>query len=1379
MKRLSFSSLRTNLTFWFLIIALVPLLAAMLIAYQQNRKAFEQESVNKLSAVRDLKVNQIEIWLKERKGDFRTFALNTDTKLLTQIVENSSDLHEDAKKQIRFLLHNYQKAYSVYEEIYIVNSKTGIVEISTNPANEGANKSSESYIIKAIQKDKIHIDPIYYSAEAGMNLLTMSAPLYQEWGANSNTIAVLVANISLENSLYPLMLMRNGMGKTGETLLINKDKLVLNELRWYEHAPLRLSINTEGVRNALDGKTGAIITLDYRGEKVVLAYTYLPETEWAFIAKQDWAELEKETKTMGNMFLMLFFISGLFIISVVYFVSKSISSPIILLSKDIRKIADGDFSVRNTVQSKDEIGQLAQAINRTVESIESRDKIRNGISVLSETLIGNADLKSYSEKMLRQLMKLSSAQMVVFYRLNDKLNLFELFDSIGANTNLIKPFQAERPAGEFGNAIANKEIYHLKNLPDDTQFKFLTSAGEIVPKEIISVPFLNNSGEVIGLVSLVKLEKFSPETIEVLQLSGNALSASYSILVAAEQTAKLAEKLALSNQKLEGQSEELQQQTEELRQQAEELLSSADELQLQNQELIAQRKQVEESSRLKSEFLSNMSHELRTPLNSINALSRVLSMQAKSRLTEEENNYLEVVERNGKRLLALINDILDLSKVESGKVELQPEKLNLFFVLSQVIESVQPLARQKNVELRCDSCNDKIEIETDKDRLHQVITNIVGNAVKFTDKGNVLISVSSDAHEVHIRVKDTGIGISKEMLPFIFDEFRQADGSISRSYEGTGLGLAIAKKLVKILKGSISVESIQGQGSVFTITLPTKWKGEEAIENAGLTIDSISEEFNKRILVVDDDLNEANKIANSLKLYGFQVSISNSGKEALAFAEKYKPFAITLDLIMPEMDGFEVLQKLKSNPKTANIPVIVISVSDDRQTSFALGSVGYLSKPIDPRSLLAEIYRLNVGAVTTVMVVDDNPIDRKMVHDMLELENIRSVLVESGQQCLEMLSHRLPDILILDLMMPEMSGFEVLNQIRNNPKTTDLPVIIVTSKDLTSSDKQKLTGNAMNVLSKSGLTPQKLLFDINRIFRALKNKIETENAYQQENTSKRVLLVEDNEIAVIQIQKVLEQEGIQVDVAANGKQAIDYIKQIIPNGIILDLMMPEMDGFGVLESIRSTNKTKKLPVMILTAKNLTKSDLTRLSFNNVFQLLQKGDIDSESLLNTVRAMLRIQIELPTKLEEKASIENASFENQRTETNKQNAEQRILSIEDNFDNRLTVSAIVKGKYTLLEAVDGEEGLQKAIEELPDLILLDLSLPKMGGIEVVKELKLNPKTQAIPVIALTSRAMKNDKEEILEAGFDDYIAKPIDPETLLSRIEKWLNPKNIKG
>jgi CheY-like chemotaxis protein len=295
----------------------------------------------------------------------------------------------------------------------------------------------------------------------------------------------------------------------------------------------------------------------------------------------------------------------------------------------------------------------------------------------------------------------------------------------------------------------------------------------------------------------------------------------------------------------------------------------------------------------------------------------------------------------------------------------------------------------------------------------------------------------------------------------------------------------------------------------------------------------------------------------------------------------------------------------------------------------------------------------------------------------------------------------------------------------------------------------------------------------------LKNKIETENAYQQENTSKRVLLVEDNEIAVIQIQKVLEQEGIQVDVAANGKQAIDYIKQIIPNGIILDLMMPEMDGFGVLESIRSTNKTKKLPVMILTAKNLTKSDLTRLSFNNVFQLLQKGDIDSESLLNTVRAMLRIQIELPTKLEEKASIENASFENQRTETNKQNAEQRILSIEDNFDNRLTVSAIVKGKYTLLEAVDGEEGLQKAIEELPDLILLDLSLPKMGGIEVVKELKLNPKTQAIPVIALTSRAMKNDKEEILEAGFDDYIAKPIDPETLLSRIEKWLNPKNIKG
>ncbi|HAG15097.1 MAG TPA: hypothetical protein DCG69_01035 [Bacteroidales bacterium] len=1378
MKRLSFSNLRTNLTFWFLIIALVPFLAAMLITYQQSSKAFEAESKNKLAAVRDLKANQIEMWLKERKGDLRTFALNTDPKLLIHIIDNPSNLHTDEKKLIRSLLHNYQKAYSVYEEIYIVNSKTGIVEISTNTAHEGSNKKSESYITEAIRKDKIHIEPIYYSAEAGMNLLTMAAPLYQEWGANSNTIAVLVANISLENSLYSMLLSRDGLGKTGETLLINKDKLALNELRWRDRAPLKLTVNTEPVRNALEGKPDAIIALDYRGEKVVSAYTYLPETEWVFIAKQDWAELQKDTKVMGNMHLLLFLISGFLIVVVVYFVSKSISSPIISLSKDIRKISEGDYSIRNTLQSKDEIGQLAQAINLTVESIGSRDEIRNAISILSETLIGNDDRKHYSEKMLRQLLKLSSAQMIVFYSLNNKLNVFEHFDSIGANRNLIEPFAAENAAGEFGNALANKTIFHLKNLPEATQFKFLTSAGEIIPKEIISIPFLNNSQEVIALVSIVKLEKFSPESIEVLQLSWNALSASYSNLLASEQTAKLAEKLSVLNQKLEAQAEELQQQAEELRLQSNELQNSADELQMQNQELIAQRKQLEESTRLKSEFLSNMSHELRTPLNSINALSRVLSMQAKSRLTEEENNYLEVVERNGKRLLALINDILDLSKVESGKIELQPKKLKLSSVLMQVIESIQPLAKQKNVELHCDSCDKKIEIETDEDRLHQVITNIVGNAVKFTDKGNVRVSVFSDSNIVRILVKDTGIGISKEMLPFIFDEFRQADGSITRSYEGTGLGLAIAKKIVIALQGTISVDSEIGEGSLFTIALPIQWNGEKASENVVWQENDQFDEPQKRILIVDDDLNVANKIANSLALAGYQSMICSSGKEALSLAEKYKPFAMTLDLIMPEMDGFEVLQKLKENPATANIPVIVISVSDDKQTSFALGAVGYLSKPIDPQSLIAEINKLNFGAAT-VMVVDDSPIDRRVIQEMLEAENIGSILVESGRQCLEMLSHRLPDILILDLMMPEMNGFELLDHIRNNSKTADLPVIIVTSKDLTSSDKQRLVGKVKTVLSKSSLTSPKMCSEIKRILRALESDIAPENPNQQNNKSNRVLLVEDNEIAVIQIQKVLEQEGIQVAVATNGKQALDFIKHTIPIGIILDLMMPGMDGFSVLEEIRSTNETKKLPVMILTAKNLTKNDLSRLSANNVFQLLQKGDIDTESLLNTVRAMLGIQIGLPTKLGEKASREYVSLETQRTETHKQNAEQKILLIEDNIDNRLTVIAIVNGKYTMIEAVDGEEGLQQATEEMPDLILLDISLPKMDGLEVVRILKSNPNTQAIPVIALTSRAMKNDEEEILEAGCDDYLAKPIDPEALLGRIEKWLNPTDKKG
>ena len=1373
MKRFTFSTIHSNLTFWFLILALLPLIVVMFITYKVRTQTFEETTYEKLSAIRDLKVLQVESWLNERKGDFGTFIKNTDKKILNEALKENKSTRPDnsSKDRIRSVLHNYQNTNPIYENMFIINRKTGIVAISSDPAAEGHDRKDEACFLNAIISDKIVLGEIFYSPETGNYLLPFSLALHASAEKTSEITGVLVAYIDLKNSLYSVLLNRTGLGKTGETLILNKDRIALNELRWYEKAPLQLHLNTLPALYSSQGKTGVLLAYDYRGVKVLSAYTYIPDTGWGFVCKQDWSELNESNVAMNKFLMILLILSAILIVVIVYFVSISISSPIVELNTDTQKIASGDYTVRNSVKSHNELGRLGESINFMVKSIESRVAIEKGVSAISEAMIGHLLREQYADKTLKQLLKVTGADMAVFYALNEQETEFEPFDSIGADKKLLEPFLAEKPEGEPGIALAQKNIHHLKNLPADTRFRYKTSAGEIIPREFITIPVKNNTDKVIAFISLVSVSRFSAEVPEMLQQSWNVINTSYTNLVVSEQTAILASTLLQSNQKLEAQAEELQEQSEELQHQARELQKSSDELLMQNQELEMQRIQVEETTRLKSEFLSNMSHELRTPLNSINALSHVLIRQASHKLSAEENEYLIVVERNGKRLLALINDILDLSKVEAGKIELQPRPLSLNALINQVADNLQPLVKQKNIAMTFESPGESIDIETDESRLDQVLVNVIGNAVKFTDKGGVTISLSKDEKAIHIEVKDTGIGISQDAIPYIFDEFRQVDGSTSRSYEGTGLGLAIANKLVHALHGKIAVESTLGKGSAFTISLPLKWEWSIEPEIFSPSIQPEADQLKKTILVVDDDPKIVKQISSSLDDAGYHTIGTTSGKEALKLAGQYKPYAITLDIVMPDMDGLEVLQYLKSNPETTHIPVIVISISDDKQASLALGAVGYITKPVDRQALIREIRKLNPNPAT-IMIVDDNPVDRRQIHDILQKENMYDIEAESGPRCLELLRIHQPDVLVLDLVMPGMDGFEVLDVIRKKPETRDLPVIVVTAKDLTSHDREILSGKVSTVLNKSSMAPEKILVEIKRILAQIEDtKLAVANPVIQ-NPIKRILIVEDNEIAVIQVKKILEKEGLAVDVASDGKHALEYVQHTIPDGIILDLMMPGINGFELLEIIRNTKETRKLPVLILTAKNLTKHDLSRLSANNVQQLIQKGDVNPLELLNKVKTMLGID-PLTGSVNVNSDASHQHFiqpsESVRDENDKR---PRILVVEDNTDNRLTIRAILGEKYIVAEANSGEEGLLKTRSELPDLVLLDISLPIMNGLEVVKLLKNNDATKHIPVIALTAKAMKNDRETIIEAGCDEYVAKPIDQEELITKIERLL-------
>jgi len=1253
MKKFRFKSMRSRLVTWFLILAIVPLITGMGVVYYRQASSIKENATQKLTAVRDLKVEAVNAWLDERINDVESIAGDPRIRDLEQKVIREN-LNQDDIRRLRAMerdiLSYYLEAGPEYREVFIIDSDTGKILASTNPSVEGTERINDTYFTEPMRTRQLYIKDVYYSETTKKPAMTFSAPIFCLAHNGKHIVGILVARMDLGHSLYTLLLERTGMGRTGETLIVNKDLVALNELMDYKEAPLKLKIKAEPARNAAMGRTGIIEATDYQNTKVLAAYTHIPRTGWGFVAKQDMAEIYAPIKAMMVNFIILIFGTILAAIIVAFFLSRYISTPLTEMAATTQKMRKGNFSARNLITGADELAGLAETFNTMAESIELHEELRKINDEITQTLVDAKNLEAFRVNILKKLVKVTGSQMGAYFRLDRDTNIFEPFSSIGVTPGLLKPFDSSTLEGELGMVVEKKKITSIKDIPEDSIFKFRTFTGTILPKEIISIPIIIDD-VVSGIVCLASIKPYPEKVLDIMEQPwttgfGTALSNMW----ANAETKKLVKELEESNQELQSQSEELQQQSEELQE--------------QNVELEVQRQQVEEANRLKSEFMSNMSHELRTPLNSVMALSRVIAMQAGEKLSEEEMEYLEIIGRNGKKLLSLINDILDLSKIEAGRMDVTPKPFSVTSTIGVVVESLSLLAKENGTEMKEDIAPDLPNIESDEGRVYNILQNLAGNAVKFTRGGNVTVSARGDAEKIHVEVRDTGIGIPSDALPYIFDEFRQVDGSTSRQYEGTGLGLAIAYKTARLLGGDISVESTLGAGSTFTLTLPVACQGlTQVLDIVTLPSSEIARQSQKTVLVVDDDPAACDMISGYLSQEGYRTITAQSGREALRLAEKHHPFAITLDIIMPEMDGFETLQRLKETPATKDIPVIVVSISEDRETGFALGATGYIAKPVDRGALISEISRIGGPAPDTVMIVDDNEIE-----------------------------HHAP----------------------------------VTKSEL----------------------------------------------------SRRILLVEDNEAAIIQVKAVLENEGYIVDATRGGKEALDYIKETIPDGIILDLMMPDVDGFEVLENIRGRKETARIPVLILTAKDLTRQDMKKLSANNIQQLIQKGDVDREGLLFKTKLMLGTRAG-----NSKLGTRNLKFDTQKSgakhrETrNPQSAIRTsktptILIVEDNPDNMTTMKALLKGRYNLTEATDGEEGLRKAIEESPDLVLLDIALPGMDGYEVAK--KIRKKMDNITIIAVTGHAMKGDREAILDAGFADYVSKPVDPEEILEKIEKWLLP-----
>ncbi|MCH2300947.1 MAG: response regulator, partial [SAR324 cluster bacterium] len=523
-----------------------------------------------------------------------------------------------------------------------------------------------------------------------------------------------------------------------------------------------------------------------------------------------------------------------------------------------------------------------------------------------------------------------------------------------------------------------------------------------------------------------------------------------------------------------------------------ELKEREEDLTVNNEKLLKAREEAQNANQAKSQFLANMSHELRTPLNAVIGLTEMLKEDAED---DENEDYLEPLDRihnASKHLLTLINDILDLSKIEAGKIELFEEEFSLPKMVEDVIETSKPLAEKNDnrIEIRMDQ--DLDSIYADQTRVRQIILNLISNACKFTEKGEVHIEVRKilevETDLIEISVRDTGIGLSEEQQQKLFQAFTQADSSTTRKYGGTGLGLTITRQLSRLMGGDVTVESELGKGTKFTASLRLK-RSDSSTSDQVLPAKP-KPEFSKedgssrKILIIDDDPTVRELMRRQLERDGFEVHSASDGKEGITKAREIKPDLITLDILMPDLDGWSVLRSLKADPEVSSIPVVMASILDEKNKGFSLGAADYLSKPLERERLIGSIRNLiGEGEGKKVMLVDDDPGMRLSVREALSRSGYEVLEAENGSQAITLLQEKdtAPDIILLDLIMPIMNGFEFLEKFRNDLQSP-IPVIVITSADLTDEEKQYLSGEVVRVLQKSDVGNSEIINEIKDFF---------------------------------------------------------------------------------------------------------------------------------------------------------------------------------------------------------------------------------------------------------------------------------------------------------
>ncbi len=1358
LSRLNNMAIRPKLVTAFILTGILPLIITGYYGSILATNALEEKSFSQMAAVQALRTGHLEAVFRQRFLDLKRLAKSNQMLTLSQ---NLIRYHDRKGVSPDFISRVYKTTISENighlkrfedsfgcSDVLIIGREFGRILFSINHQDIVGQQMNQSAwsgtrlalayntVVKTQQGAVIDFSP--FEPDGGRETAFFAEPVTDNEG---RVISIVIAKLSPE-FIGKFMESRKGLGNTGESYLLYYDRLnerfeLRSEIKSLGEGAYVLGFSlgrtldywADALEKGFEGGSGTYT--DSADNTVLAAYNKLdiPGLNWYLISKIDQYEVDDTVrkilgKTMG-LSVVLIAIIGLG----AYFLARTISTPIIKGVEFAHAIAKGNFSSTINISQRDELGKLAGSLNHMARTLKESDWLKQGKEGLDRTLRGELNEKELGRRFISFVCKHIGSDMGALYIFDD--DLFHLYASYSfsdrkGNFNTLKPGE-----GLVGQAAVEKQIIIFTDVEDDAP-PINYGVGQKPAKSYMIVPLVFEE-TVLGVFLLGSqtrftdldktfIEQIMKNTAILLNTAKSRQTINALLKEAQDRQKELKEKnttleeqtqaLRESQAELQAQqeelrvvNEELEEQTRALRESEAELQAQQEELQVTNEELEEQAQALEEqkenihkknidlleaqesiqakaeeleiASKYKSEFLANMSHELRTPLNSILILSQLLSGNKDANLTEKQVESTRAIHASGEDLLTLINEILDLSKVEAGKVELMPEELPLKTLMADIERIFRDLAQEEETEFQIETHSVSVShtMYTDPLRLQQVLRNLLTNAFKFTDKGQVVLNISrpdealcrgydfTPQTALAFAVRDSGIGIPKEQQAVIFEAFQQADGSTSRKYGGTGLGLSISRELAKLLGGFIMLESEEGQGSVFTVVLPERIPAKTAPTDPAATHpatvpaektappadkppapvprkqpaagDFVEDDRkdthpeDKSLLIIEDDPNSAKIMRDFSRERGFKCIIADDGETGLHFADFYKPSAIILDIGLPGIDGWTVLERLKSNRDLRHIPVHFMSAADSSLDAMRMGAVGFLTKPVTLEKVeqtFSKIENIITRPVRKLLVVEDDDLQSQSIRELIGNGDVETEIVPTGARAYEALTTRHFDCMILDLGLEDMSGFELLDQIRKNPDCANLPVIVYTGRDLSQEEDRQLRQYTDSIIIKGVKSPERLLEE-SALFL---HRVEADLPREQQNmlrlvhdkekvlAGKTVLLVDDDMRNVFALSSVLEDKNMNILIARDGVEGVEKATSNPEIDIVLmDIMMPKMDGYEAMEEIRKTHR--QLPIIALTAKAM-KGDRNKCIEAGANDYLAKP-VDTDKLVSMLRVWL--------------------------------------------------------------------------------------------------------------------------------------------------------------